>query len=316
MRNNANKTVPHESKKGYPIVMHIRDILSRDQTVFGFEFFPPQTEKGWSGLTNRLNAFETLEPSFVSVTYGAGGSTRARTHDLVCYLASETSLDPIPHLTCVGHTKQEVSDILKSYTTAGIQNILALRGDYRSDNDNTSDFKYASDLVRHIHDFENGNFGVGVAGFPEGHPETPNRLVQMEHLKAKVDCGVDWICTQLFFDNSAFYDWKERCELIGINTPTFAGIMPILSISGMRRMAELAGGSNFPAKLQKRLYKFQDDSEAVMKIGISWAAEQCADLLDHEVCGIHFFTMNQSTATEEIYNTLGVTSSLKLRNPQ
>jgi methylenetetrahydrofolate reductase (NADPH) len=294
----------------------MKEILNRDQTIFGFEFFPPKTEKGWSGLTNRLNAFEALEPSFVSVTYGAGGSTRSRTHELVCHLSSKTTLDPIPHLTCVGHSKQEVSDILESYLEAGIDNILALRGDLRSGTGDTSDFKYASDLVRHIHDFQNGSFGVGVAGFPEGHPETPNRLVQMEHLKAKVDCGVDWMCSQLFFDNSAFFDWKERCELAGIKTPIFAGIMPILSISGMRRMAELAGGANFPAKLQKRLYKFQDDPDAVMKIGTSWASEQCADLLDHNVCGIHFFTMNQSTATEEIYNTLGVTSSLKLRNPQ
>jgi methylenetetrahydrofolate reductase (NADPH) len=138
----------------------------------------------------------------------------------------------------------------------------------------------------------------------------------MDHLKAKVECGVDWICSQLFFDNAAFFDWEERCELAGITSPIFAGIMPIQSIAGMRRMAELAGGANFPAKLQKRLYKFQDDEDAVRKIGTSWAAEQCADLLDHNVRGIHFFTMNQSSATEEIYRSLGATSGVKLRNPQ
>jgi|TARA_B100000959_G_scaffold237862_1_gene257479 methylenetetrahydrofolate reductase (NADPH) len=206
--------------------------------------------------------------------------------------------------------------MLQAYASAGIDNILALRGDRPKGGDCSSDFEHATDLIQHIHNFGDGAFGIGVAGFPEGHPETPNRLTQMDHLKAKTDSGIDWICSQLFFDNAAFFDWLARCELAGITTPTFAGIMPILSISGMRRMAELAGGANFPAKLQKRLYKFQDDEEAVRKIGISWAAEQCADLLDHNIRGIHFFTMNQSSATEEIYRSLGVTSGVKLRNSQ
>jgi methylenetetrahydrofolate reductase (NADPH) len=296
--------------------MKMREILERDQIVFSFEFFPPKTDPGWVGLTDRLHEFEALEPSFVSVTYGAGGSTRQKTHELVCHISSTTSLDPIPHLTCVGHNEEEMSQILQSYVDAGIDNILALRGDKLIEGDNTSDFAYAADLISYIHDFEGGSFGIGVAGFPEGHPETPNRLVQMDHLKAKVECGVDWICSQLFFDNAAFFDWEERCELAGITSPIFSGIMPIQSIAGMRRMAELAGGANFPAKLQKRLYKFQDDEDAVRKIGTSWAAEQCADLLDHNVRGIHFFTMNQSSATEEIYRSLGATSGVKLRNPQ
>jgi methylenetetrahydrofolate reductase (NADPH) len=296
--------------------MKMREILERDQIVFSFEFFPPKTDPGWVGLTDRLHEFEALEPSFVSVTYGAGGSTRQKTHELVCHISSTTSLDPIPHLTCVGHNEEEMSQILQSYVDAGIDNILALRGDKLIEGDNTSDFAYAADLISYIHDFEGGSFGIGVAGFPEGHPETPNCLVQMDHLKAKVECGVDWICSQLFFDNAAFFDWEERCELAGITSPIFAGIMPIQSIAGMRRMAELAGGANFPAKLQKRLYKFQDDEDAVRKIGTSWAAEQCADLLDHNVRGIHFFTMNQSSATEEIYRSLGATSGVKLRNPQ
>jgi methylenetetrahydrofolate reductase (NADPH) len=296
--------------------MKMREILERDQIVFSFEFFPPKTDPGWVGLTDRLHEFEALEPSFVSVTYGAGGSTRQKTHELVCHISSTTSLDPIPHLTCVGHNEEEMSQILQSYVDAGIDNILALRGDKLIEGDNTSDFAYAADLISYIHDFEGGSFGIGVAGFPEGHPETPNRLVQMDHLKAKVECGVDWICSQLFFDNAAFFDWEERCELASITSPIFAGIMPIQSIAGMRRMAELAGGANFPAKLQKRLYKFQDDEDAVRKIGTSWAAEQCADLLDHNVRGIHFFTMNQSSATEEIYRSLGATSGVKLRNPQ
>jgi len=294
--------------------MHMRKILERDKIIFGFEFFPPSTDRGWDALTDRMKTFEALGPSIVSVTYGAGGSTRIRTHDLVCHIAENTSLDPIPHLTCVGHSKKEITTSLQSYADAGIDNILSLRGDAPKNGIENSDFEYAADLVSFIREFPGASFGIGVAGFPEGHPETPNRLLQMEHLKAKVDRGVDWICSQLFFNNASFYDWIERCELAGITTPTFAGIMPITSIAGMRRMADLAGGANFPAKLQRRLYRFQDDADAVAKIGTSWAAEQCADLLDNQVRGIHFFTMNKSTATEDIYSSLGVSSGSKLRN--
>tara|TARA_B100000959_G_scaffold161929_1_gene169544 strand:+ start:4086 stop:4985 length:900 start_codon:yes stop_codon:yes gene_type:complete len=295
------------------MLMHVRDILRRDKTIFSFEFFPPNTEKGWGALTNRLSKFEELEPSFVSVTYGAGGTTRTRTHDLVCQLSSNTALDPIPHLTCVGHTKEEIRLILQEYADVGIDNILALRGDHPAKGCCNGDYAHAADLIDAIHEFEGASFGVGIAGFPEGHPETPNRLVQLDHLKAKVDRGVDWMCTQLFFDNNAFFDWCHQCELVGINTPTIAGIMPITTISGMRRMAELAGGANFPATLQKRLYRFQDDPESVRRVGVNWAAQQCAQLLDGGVRGIHFFTMNQSSATEEIYKALGAPSGSKLR---
>ena len=293
--------------------MHVSEILKRDKTIFSFEFFPPKTEKGWDSLTNRLGTFEALEPSFVSVTYGAGGSTRSRTRDLVCHLASETKLDPIPHLTCVGHTKDEINSILQEYATVGIANILALRGDMPTEGSSDGDYAHAADLIKAIHQFDGVSFGIGVAGFPEGHPETPNRIVQLDHLKAKIDCGVDWICTQLFFDNNAFFDWCEQCELVGIDSPIIAGIMPITSLTGMRRMAELAGGANFPAALQRRLYRFQDDPESVKKVGINWAAQQCAELLDRGVRGVHFYTMNQSSATEEIYQSLGAPSGSKLR---
>jgi len=294
--------------------MHMHEILKRDQTVFSFEFFPPKTDKGWDSLTSRLDAFEKLDPSFVSVTYGAGGSTRERTHDLVCHLATSTSLDPIPHLTCVGHSKEDIQLILDAYSLAGIDNILALRGDQPQVDVAQGEFTYAAELVEAIK--AHSSFGVGVAGFPEGHPETPNRLKQMDYFKSKVDAGADWICSQLFFDNRAFFDWIERCELAGIHTPTLAGIMPITSINNMKRMADLAGGTNFPAALQKRLQRFQDDKDAVRQIGINWAAQQCADLLDHKVRGIHFYTMNQSLATEEIYHSLGVTEGSKLRQSQ
>ncbi|MCA9290805.1 MAG: methylenetetrahydrofolate reductase [NAD(P)H] [Phycisphaerales bacterium] len=303
--------------------MHIRDIVRRDRTTFSFEFFPPKTDTGWDALVERISDFETLGPSFVSVTYGAGGSTRDRTHDLVVELRARGRLDPIPHLTCVGHREPDVQAILERYAIAGVSNILALRGDMPRSPDYDAaadDFRYAVDLVTFIRRFngrgghpDHRGFGIGVAGFPEGHPETPNRLTQMDHLKAKVDAGADYVCTQMFFDNRTYHDWAEQCEIRGIDVPLVAGIMPITSISGMRRMAELAGGTNFPARLQKRIYQIQDDPDAVARVGIHWATEQCWDLIERGVAGIHFYTLNQSAATMQIFQTLGAKNSEALR---
>jgi len=174
-------------------------------------------------------------------------------------------------------------------------------------------FQQAADLVRFIGDFNTSGshpaergFGIGVAGFPEGHPGTPNRMKELDYLKAKVDAGADYICTQLFFDNHDLYDFRERCELAGITVPIVAGIMPINSISGMTRMAELAAGARFPAKLVKAVSRCNDDRDAVRRVGIQYATAQCADLLDNEVAGIHFYTLNQSDATRQIFANLGL----------
>lgn len=304
--------------------MHIKDILERDRTTISFEFFPPRSDTACAALANRLEDFEQLSPSFVSVTYGAGGSTRQRTHDLVISLKSRDRLDPVPHLTCVMQTERELDEILTRYSENGISNILALRGDRPSDRPDydaeSDDFRHAIDLVSHIKSFnEQGRcedprgFGIGIAGFPEGHPETPNRLRQMAHLKAKVDAGADWITTQMFFENHVFYDWCEQCDLNGIELPKIAGIMPITSIQNMKRMAELAAGTNYPAKLQRRLHKHQDDPESVEQIGVHWASEQCNDLMDNGVRGIHFYTLNRSDATLRIFKALGANSSELLR---
>jgi methylenetetrahydrofolate reductase (NADPH) len=204
--------------------------------------------------------------------------------------------------------------ILERYAAAGVSNILALRGDPPRDQpayDHSRDtFPQAADLVRFIKKFsghpDKRGFGIGVAGFPEGHPATPNRLLEMDHLKAKVDAGADYICTQLFFDNHDFYDFRDRCALAGIEAPIIAGIMPVTSLSSMKRMAELAGGSRFPAKLLKALQRANGTPEAVREIGLHYATEQCADLLDNGVAGIHLYTLNQSTATREICQRLGL----------
>lgn len=301
--------------------MHMADILARDACTASFEFFPPQKDAGWEQLFASIAALERLAPSFVSVTYGAGGSTRERTRELVLRLRRETSLDPVPHLTCVGHTRAEMQAILESYAAEGVSNILALRGDApRGSVTQTGDFAHAADLVRFIRAFnESGRhpeprgFGIGVAAFPEGHPETPNTLRLMDHLKAKVDAGADWICTQLFFDNHAFLDWRERCDLAGIRVPICAGIMPVLSVANLHRMAELAACTNIPAKLMRALQRCGDDAEGVERVGIHWATEQCLELLDRGVRGIHFYTLNRSAATQEIFRNLGLKSAAGIR---
>lgn len=249
-----------------------------------------------------------LNPDFVSVTYGAGGSTRELTRELVARIKKETAFEPIPHLTCVGHKKTEIEEILVRYSELGIGNILALRGDppgnLKGYDHSKDDFPHAIDLVRFIRGFRGHRdprgFGIGVAGFPEGHPATPNRLLEMDYLKAKVDAGADYICTQLFFDNHDFYDFRERCELAGIRVPIVAGIMPVTSIATMKRMAELAGGARFPAKLLRAIAAAGEKQEEVEKVGIDYATEQCADLIQNGVAGLHFYTLNQSAATREI----------------
>lgn len=303
--------------------MHITDILEQRKTAFSFEFFPPKTQAAAESLYQTIAELETLHPDFVSVTYGAGGSTRELTHDLVLRLKKTTSLDPVPHFTCVCHQTSEITEILDQYIAEGVSNILALRGDPprdRPDWDRAQDaFQYASQLVTFIREYARANghpdprgFGIGVAGFPEGHPATPNRLKEIEYLKAKVDAGADYICTQFFFDNRDFYDFRERCDLAGINVPIIVGLMPITTLKGMNRMAELSPGTRFPAALIRSLQRAGDDPEAVKRVGIHWATEQARDLLDHQASGIHFYTLNSSDATRQIYASLGVTSSANL----
>jgi methylenetetrahydrofolate reductase (NADPH) len=294
--------------------MHIQDILGGTETTFSFEFFPPKTAEASDQLFQTIAHLEALKPSFVDVTYGAGGSTRELTNDLVLRIRRETRLETVPHLTCVCHTEKEIDQILEKWSVNGVSNILALSGDLptgRKDWDRSKDaFRYASGLVGHIAKFrghsDRRGFGVGVAGFPEGHPATPNRLQEMDHLKAKVDAGAHYICTQLFFDNRDFYDYRERCDLAGIKVPILAGIMPITSEKGMKRMAELAAGVRYPAPLLRSVQRCGGDPEAVKRVGIHWATEQCRDLLDHQSRGIHFYTLNQSDATRQIYQNLGI----------
>ena len=295
--------------------MHIQDILAGGETSISFEFFPPRSDEAARVLHSRMGTFEALEPSFVSVTYGAGGSTRERTHDLVVSLKAGGRLDPVPHLTCVQQTESELQYILHRYAEHDVSNVLALRGDAPTDDPTWDDaneaLPHAVDLVHRIRAFNNSGahsdargFGIGVAGFPEGHPETPNQLRQMDHLKAKVDAGVDWITTQMFFDNTRFWDWCERCDLAGITVPRIAGIMPVTSMSTLRRMADLAAGTTFPAGLLRALQRWDGDADALEHVGVQWAIDQCVALVEHGVDGLHLYTLNRSDATKKIVESL------------
>ena len=296
--------------------MHITEIMRRECPTFSFEFFPPKTPEMAETLYRTIRDLESYGPDFVSVTYGAGGSTRQLTHHLVERIQNTTKLDPIPHLTCVCHNEEEIEAILLRYAKSAIGNILALGGDRPAEMtyDRSRDsFQHAIDLVRFVRRFnesgvhpERRGFGIGVAGFPEGHPATPNRFIEMDYFKAKVDAGADYVITQLFFDNNAFIDFRERCALAGIHIPIIAGIMPITSLGGLKRMAELAGGARFPAKLLRALQPCQDDAEMVSRVGIQYALEQCRGLLENDVAGIHFYTLNRSDATRIIFDSLGI----------
>ena len=297
--------------------MHIADIL-KSGIHFSFEFFPPKTEEASRALFETIKELMPISPSFVSVTYGAGGSTNQLTQSLVARLKKETPLNVVAHLTSVGASREEVKLQLEKYAEAGIENVLALRGDPPKGSGpftpTPNGFAYATEMVAYIKkNFP--HFGIGVAGFPEGHPETPNRMKEMDYLKEKVDAGADYICTQLFFDNHDYYDYCERCELAGIKVPIIAGIMPVTSLQGMKRMSELALGAHIPAKLLRAVLRAESD-DAIEKIGTHWATEQVFDLYDHGISGIHFYTLNRSRATLKIYETLGMSMGESWKIPK
>ncbi len=291
--------------------MHISEIFRRNSIAFSYELFPPKTKEAAEQLFATISDLSPLELSYVSVTYGAGGSTRNLTHDLVLRIQKDTDLTVVSHLTCVGSTRDEIRSILDTYVASGIENILALRGDSPQGEGPfkpvEGGFRYAFELVEFIRKHY-PQMGIGVAGFPEGHPETPNRLLEIDHLKAKVDAGADYICTQLFFDNNEFYDFCERCELAGIQVPIVAGVAPITSVKLMKRMAEVSAGTRFPARLIKAMQRAEDE-EYEAKVGIHWATEQVRDLIDHNTKGVHLYTLNKSNATRQIYDSLGVTTT-------
>jgi methylenetetrahydrofolate reductase (NADPH) len=286
--------------------MRIRELFDRGEPVFSFEFFPPKTEAGEQALLRTIARLRELAPSFVSVTYGAGGSTREKTIDIVTRIKREHGIEAMAHLTCVGHDRDEIAAILDRLQAAGIENVLPLRGDppqgaarfERPPNG----FGHASELVAFIR-ARGYPFCLAGAGYPEGHQECRDLALDIAHLRAKVDAGVDFVISQLFYDNADYFAFVERARAAGIGVPLMPGIMPITNLAQIERIARLCG-ARIPAELSARLHAAEGDEAAVQAIGVDYATRQCRALLDGGAPGVHFYTLNQSPATAAILAAL------------
>jgi methylenetetrahydrofolate reductase (NADPH) len=288
--------------------MRIDQILGKGTPAVSFEFFPPKTDAGFQQLFQTIEELKPLEPSYVSVTYGAGGSTRAKTVELVERIQRDATIRAMAHLTCVGHTAEEIGSILDDLWRAGIRNVLALRGDPPAGQSQfvatEGGFGYASDLVSYVK--SRHDFCVAVAGYPEGHPQCLNRTRDMEHLKRKVDNGANFVVTQLFFDNADFYRFRDEARAMGINVPIIAGIMPITNVSQIKRFVSMCG-AKIPHRLLRKLEAVETNApDSIHQVGVDYASMQCRDLLFNECEGLHFYTLNKSKATVDICRGLGV----------
>jgi len=296
--------------------MKIRDLFQLQEQTFSFEFFPPKTTQEVDELLVRAQELKPLGPSFISVTYGAGGSTRRNTIDLVCRFQAELNIVAMAHLTCVGHSQAELREVLEELRDREIENVMCLRGDPPR---GQSSFTPAPDGFSHAHELVTltrslGDFCIGVAGYPELHPECSDKQQDLEHLKAKVHCGADFVTTQLFFDNHDYFAFCDRARKIGITTRIIPGIMPITNYRQIVRFAKMCGAS-MPEVLQKRLEPVADDSQATLEIGVDWAWRQCEELLAGGAPGIHFYTLNRSLATQRIFERLRKSSVAGLLPP-
>ncbi|NOK36791.1 methylenetetrahydrofolate reductase [NAD(P)H] [Corallococcus exercitus] len=286
--------------------MKIRNCLNPSKPSFSFEFFPPKTDAGVASLLRTVEELAPLEPGFVSVTYGAGGSTRDRTVELVTHIKKQSGIEAMAHLTCVGHTRDELRDVLRRLDAAGIENVLLLRGDPPQGQTKfepvPGGFRYAEELVRFVRE-EDFNFCIGGACYPEGHVETASREDDLQHLKAKVDAGMDFVVTQLFFDNAFYFDFVERARRVGINVPIVPGIMPITNYEQVQRFTRMCGAT-VPMRLALQMERVKDQPDAVVQLGVAHATVQCMELLARGVPGIHFYTLNKSPATRMIVGAL------------
>lgn len=288
-----------------PMDTRIDQLFGRGLPTISFEFFPPKSEAGFQNLFQAIVALKPLQPSYVSVTYGAGGSGRQKTVDLVCRIQNEQSIRAMAHLTCVGHTSDELGSILDELWAKGVNNVLALRGDPQAGQTiftpAEGGFAYADQLVK----FARGrhDYCLGVAGYPEGHPQCLNRTRDLEHLKRKVDAGANFITTQLFFDNADFYRFRDEARSMGIKVPIVAGIMPITNVAQIKRFTSTCG-AKIPHRLLTKLESFESDPAKAAELGLQFAINQCRDLLFNDVDGLHFYTLNKSDATARICEAL------------
>jgi methylenetetrahydrofolate reductase (NADPH) len=290
--------------------MRIDEILTRDGPIFSFEFFPPKTQAGEQNLYGALSELKSLEPSFVSVTYGAGGSTREKTIEIVKRIKDEWGLEAMAHFTCVGATEGELRATLEEMKAAGIDNVLALRGDPPAGQDEWTKTEGGLEFSRELVELiaADYDFAIGAACFPETHIHATSAEDDLSHLAEKVAAGADFLITQLFFENAYYFDFLARVRAAGISVPIIPGIMPITQVGQIERMAEMCG-SAIPAELRRELHARGDDLEAVLDFGVAYATLQCAELLGAGAPGIHFYTLNRSPATRAIV------SALKLAKP-
>lgn len=282
----------------------VSDLLAAGRT-FSFEFFPPKDDATQLTLGRTIAELEPLQPSFVSVTYGAGGTTRERTRNVVTWVAKETAITPMAHLTCQGHVRGEITEILDDYRSAGIENIMALGGDPPADaaDRRPSDYRYAADLVADV--AATGAFSIGVAAHPEVHPSSPDRATDRRHLAAKL-ATADFAVTQFFFDAHHYVELVNELVDLGVTKPVLPGIMPITNAKQIARMARLSG-AELPAWIVQTIERYEDPAD-VRRVGVELASELCGALLDAGAPGLHFYTMNRSSATREIYANLDIAS--------
>ncbi len=292
--------------------MTVSDILrfarERGEPVFSFEFFPPKTEEGVRQLFQTVEALRPLGPAFVSVTYGAGGSTRARTLEIVTRLKRETEVEAVAHVTCVGASRDELASVLDEVAAAGIENVLALRGDpprgKATFEPHPDGFRWASELVAFIRSQpRRWRFCLGAASYPEGHVETRDLARDLQNLKVKVDAGADFLVTQLFFENVHYFRFLERAQAAGIRVPIIPGIMPMTNVEQIERFTAMCG-ADIPRPLRAAMEVRRSDPEGALQLGLAYATLQCSDLLRRGAPGIHFYTLNRSPSTRAILAAL------------
>ena len=286
--------------------MKIRELFNAKKPVVSCEIFPPKPDYPVETIFATLGGLSEMKPDFISVTYGAGGSSCARTVQIASTVKNEYGIETLAHLTCVGADRKTTDGVLENLKTENIENILALRGDLpagvQSENEK-GHHAYAKDLIVHLH--RTYDFCIAAAAYPEGHPRCPEKALDRQRLKLKVDSGADFLITQLFFDNSMFYQMMEEITAIGITCPVTAGIMPVLNAAQIRKITELCGAS-IPGRLAALLQKFGGQPADMEKAGIEYACEQISDLMDHGVAGIHLYTMNKPAQTKTILKQTGL----------